>query len=68
MKKNNAAVVLGWPAGAGFVPRWVFWREPAAGAKPRLQCQGSLVELVCTVTPDSDCPIVGDLLFWLVMN
>lgn len=26
------------------------------------------MELVCTVTQDCDCPVEGDLLFWLVVN
>lgn len=65
---NNNTAVLGWPAGAGFVQDWFSFRELAAGLRHGLHYQGCSVEPVCTMTQDCDCPVVGDLLFWLVVN
>ncbi|XP_075600581.1 ras-related protein Rab-31 isoform X3 [Balearica regulorum gibbericeps] len=61
-------IILGRCSWCWICPRLVFSRELAAGLKHRLQCRGCLVELVCTMTQDRDCPVVGDLLFWLVVN
>ncbi|KAM4686391.1 ras-related protein Rab-31 isoform 2-T2 [Amazona ochrocephala] len=74
---NNGAIKLGKQTSqtgrrlaswCWICPRLVFCRELAAGLRHGLHCQGHLVEPVCTMTQDCGCPVVGDLLFWLVMN